>query len=154
METDALVAVLYTRHLHELTYYISKMVSNREEQEDVLQETFLRAMENLEKLEGLDEKQRRAWLYRVSRNIVIDRVRRARPEEELEERGYEDDALNAVAVAQLVGRLPAHERTVFILRYFEDYNATEIGELLHIPAATARTRLAQAKQKLKKWMEV
>ncbi len=48
---------------------------------------------------------------------------------------------------------PELERTVFILRYFEGYNAAEVGELLDLNSSTVRSRLASARRKLKQIYE-
>ena len=65
---------------------------------------------------------------------------------------FEED-LTQAAVLQLVGRLPDTERTLFSMRYFEGYNARELGELFELPAATVRSRLASAKRRLRQWIE-
>ncbi|MCD8341668.1 MAG: sigma-70 family RNA polymerase sigma factor [Clostridiales bacterium] len=48
-----------------------------------------------------------------------------------------------------VMRLPAKYRVVIYLYYYEEYDTGEIAELLHIPAATVRTRLARGRERLK-----
>ena len=45
------------------------------------------------------------------------------------------------------------ERTVFTLRYFEGYNAKELGDMFDLPSATVRSRLASAKRRLRQWVE-
>ncbi len=48
-----------------------------------------------------------------------------------------------------VMRLPAKYRVVIYLYYYEEYDTREIAELLHIPSATVRTRLARGRERLK-----
>ena len=48
-----------------------------------------------------------------------------------------------------VSRLPEKARTAVHLYYAEGYSAEEIGRLMHIPAATVRTRLRRARKRLK-----
>ena len=42
---------------------------------------------------------------------------------------------------------------MFTMRYFEGYNARELGEIFDLPAATVRSRLASAKRRLREWIE-
>lgn len=126
--------------------------------EDLMQETFLRALTHIGDLEDLSRGQQFAWLKKTARNLYIDRARRLSREQcverkDLERSSFEEDFSQA-AVRQLVGRLPEEERAIFILRHFEGCNATEIGEIFSLPPATVRSRLASARRRLKKWIEL
>lgn len=148
---------LYTLFRRDLTARALTMTRNRDRAEDLVQETFLRAMTHFEDLRPLSREQCQAWLYRTARNLYIDQTRRSSREvqqsaELLEQSHYEED-LTRSAVAQLVGRLPESERVIFILRHFEGYNARELGEMFSLPPATVRSRLASARRRLRKWME-
>lgn len=147
---------LYTTFRQELTAYAVSMTKNRDAAEDLVQETFLRALTHIQELEELGEKPCRAWLYKTARNLYIDQARKLsrevpQTEELLEQASFEDD-LSRGMVAQLVGCLPEPERAIFILRYFEGYNARELGELFSLPAATVRSRLASARGRLRAWL--
>ncbi len=122
--------------------------------EDLCQETFLRALQHMGELEDLSGGQRRAWLYKTAKNLYIDRVRKLSREVELpagHDPPFAQD-LTAVAVAQLVGRLPEPERGLFTLRYFQDWNATELGERFGMPPATVRSKLASARKRIIQWI--
>ena len=112
-----MVEELYTDFYEQLLGWCTVQVHSRTAAEDLVQETFLRAMGHLEDLECLERAQRRAWLYRTAKNLAIDRARRQARETPAEEEqlalaGFEED-LSAVAVAQLVDRLPESERALF-----------------------------------------
>ena len=152
------VQELYTDFRRELTAYAVSMTRNRDMAEDLVQETFLRALTQFDSLRALDQGACRAWLYKTARNLYIDQIRklsREAPEsrEMLEQSSYEED-LSGSVVAQLVGRLPESERAIFILRYFEGYNARELGEMFSLPPATVRSRLASAKGRLRQWINM
>ena len=124
--------------------------------EDLVQETFLRALGHLAELENLNRAQRQAWLRRTALHLYIDRWRKRRREilaEELPEQMPFQQDFSAAAVAQLVDRLPEEERMLFRLRYFQGYNAKELGELFSLPPSTVRSRLAAARRKLARWLE-
>ena len=147
---------LYMSFHRELTAYAAAMTHDRSSAEDLVQETFLRALSHMDELRPMGQKPCRSWLYKTARNLYIDQVRRLSREvpqsgELLEQAAFEED-LSQGMVAQLVGRLPESERAIFILRYFEGYNARELGEMFSLPPATVRSRLASAKGRLRKWI--
>lgn len=152
-----MIEELYATLREELLGYCQTMAKDRAAAEDLVQETYMRAMTHLEDLENLSRGQRRSWLYKTARNLYIDRVRkqsREMPEEDetMALIPFEED-YGEVAVQQLVGRLPESERALFILRYFQGYNASELGELFHLPPSTVRARLASARRKLLLWYQ-
>jgi RNA polymerase sigma-70 factor (ECF subfamily) len=148
---------LYGKFYKEIITYCTAMTKNRASAEDLVQETYLRAFTHWEDLDGLSRGQRRAWLYKTARNLFIDQARKQSRETPMEDEyfplaAFEED-LSQAAVAQLIARLPEGERTVFTLRYFEGYNAKELGDMFDLPSATVRSRLASAKRRLRQWVE-
>ena len=148
---------LYAKFYKELLAYCKAMTKSTASAEDLVQETYMRAFTHWEDVEDLSTSQCRAWLYRTARNLFIDQARklaRETPaeEEQLSLASFEED-LTQAAVAQLIARLPDGERTLFTMRYFEGYNARELGEMFDLPAATVRSRLASAKRRLREWIQ-
>jgi len=115
-----------------------------------VQDTFLRAMANLELLEELSDPQRRAWLYKTAKNLFIDQARRAAGAPLTEEEAEYRDDLTGPAVAALCSRLPEEERTLFVLRYFSGYNSVELGDMFGLSPSAVRARLLSARRKLGK----
>ncbi len=147
---------LYQKFYKELLTYCKAMTKNLASAEDLVQETCLRAFTHWEDVEDLSAGQCRSWLYKTARNLYIDQVRKQARETPTEEEqlalaSFEED-LSQAAVAQLIGRLPEAERTLFILRYFEGYNSKELGELFDLHAANVRSRLASAKRRIREWI--
>ena len=146
---------LYGKFYKEILAYCSAMTKDRAAAEDLVQETYMRAMTHWEDLEDRSRGQCRAWLYKTARNLFIDQARKQSRETPAEEEqlalaAFEED-LSAVAVAQLVDRLPETERALFSLRAFAGYNASELGDLFDLPPSTVRSRLASARRKLADW---
>jgi len=71
-----MITELYTVHRVELLKYCCIICGNVSDAEELLQETFMRALSNLDLLVELGEKERRAWLYKVARNLFFDACRR------------------------------------------------------------------------------
>ena len=148
---------LYTKFYKELLAYCKGMTKSKSSAEDLVQETYLRAFTHWDDVEDLSTNQCRAWLYKTARNLYIDQVRkqaRETPaeEEQLSLASFEED-LSQAAVAQLIARLPGTEQVLFTMRYFDGYNARELGEIFDLPSATVRSRLASAKRRLRQWLE-
>ncbi len=147
---------LYGNFYKEMLAYCTAMTKSGASAEDLVQETYLRAFTHWDDLEDLSRAQRRAWLYRTARNLFIDQVRKQSRETSADENqlavaAVEED-LSQAAVAQLIARLPESEKPIFVMRYFEGYNARELGEIFNLPPATVRSRLASAKRRLREWI--
>lgn len=147
---------IYGAFYRDLLAYCQAMTRGKSDPEDLVQETYLRALRHWDDVEQLSRSQCRSWLYKTARNLYIDQLRklsRETPEEDkLALVPFEED-LTQAAVLQLVDRLPDTERALFSMRYFEGYNARELGEIFELPAATVRSRLASARQRLRRWIE-
>ena len=117
--------------------------------EDVYQDVFLALLR--QQAEGWEAGRMKAWLIRTTLNRCHDlhRFRLRRPVLPL------DEALTcpvdeaAAELWEAVGVLPEKLRTAVHLYYAEGYQAEEIAAMLGVPAATIRTRLRRAREKLK-----
>ena len=142
---------LYRDYYKQLLWYCINLSSNnRALAEDIVQDTFIRGLENAHILNELTPSQCRAWLYKTAKNIFIDRMRRASKEPQPQLQLITEDDLSEVMVRQLIGQLPTEERELFWLRYMEGYNSSELGKLYDLPASTVRARLLSARKKISK----
>ena len=142
---------LYDSLYQELTGWCTAMAGSRTQAEDLVQEAFLRAMLNTGLLQELDAGKRRAWMYRTVKNLYIDRKRREAFEtmvEQMPEEGVED-----AEYAQLLAVLTPEERMLFTLRYMEGYNSAELGKIFGLPSGTVRSRLSDARSRLRQSLE-
>ncbi|MDO4324531.1 MAG: RNA polymerase sigma factor [bacterium] len=152
-----MIEELYETYYEELIRWCLAMTQSRAAAEDLVQDTFLKAMKHCYILEELGEKQRRSWLYQTAKNLYIDRLRRAAFElavETLPEQEEEDAAYSAYSNEELLSKLPKEERVLFVMRYLEGYNSKELGELFSLPPGTVRSRLSSARKRLKEELEV
>ena len=148
----------YRLYQPELLRYARSSCPSRELAEDLTQEVFLRALQNVEKLEALSRSQRRAWLYKTLKNLLYDHYRgetlanryicEVEPDAAAEEHGYarlEDEALLTCLAPQ--------DRMLFQMRYVEGYTAAELAELFHMPSGTIRARLSRSRAVLRAALE-
>ena len=148
---------LYERHFEELRRYCLQLCRNGDMAFDLVQETFMKALEREETMASYSPEQQRSWLYKAARNLFLDIVRRntllqRKQSLLLDEEEGEEDGFSRAETELLLLRLPTEMRTLFRLRYLEGYSAAELGEMFDLPAATVRTRLLRARQLLKKEM--
>lgn len=150
---------LYERHYPELLKYCIKACGDRELAEDLAQDTFLKALQNADIFEDLGSSQRRAWLYRTMKNLLCDRYRRAVLESQYvqtldEDVVYLEPGIQQAENDMLLLHLSSEDRMLFTLRYMEGYNASEISEMLGLPAGTIRAKLSRCRKLLKNMMEI
>ena len=137
------------------------LTGNDHDAEDVVQESYLRALKFFSGFRGGSS---RPWLLTIVRNTCYTWMRRNRMEEsgvELDEDIYVDSnssspeaILLAAARGDLVRRaleeLPAEFREIVILRELEGLSYKEIAEVTAIPVGTVMSRLARARARLQK----
>ena len=138
-----------------------RVVPNRETAEDITQIAFERVLSNLGRLAGLDDGQLKSWLYRVSTNIALDHLRRAKHETPVDapiSEDIEDSALpldeeverrrKAAKVRSAIDKLDETSRKVILLHYYQGYGITEIAEMMDLPEGTISSRLSRGRKKL------
>lgn len=144
-----MVEALYTLHREPLRRYCAALCTSDATAEDLLQEVFVRALCHEDALAPLDEKQRRAWLYKTARNLFFDHVRHsamARDKQAmLAGAGREETGLETLEAGLLLACLPYDLRVLMQQRYLEGYRATELAELYGLPPSTIRGKLRQAR---------
>lgn len=145
---------LYQETQDALLRYCVSLAHDQSAAEDLQQETFLRAWTHLDELAELKPEQRKAWLRRTARNLWIDNLRKRSREtfpgdEALEMASFEEDFTQG-EVLQLLNCLPPEEGPLFRMRYFEGWNAAELGEIFDLPPGTVRSRLSSARKRLRK----
>jgi RNA polymerase sigma-70 factor (ECF subfamily) len=161
------LAELYDRHARPIFSLALRILQERAEAEDVVQEVFAQAWTQAARYDTARGAVA-AWLLNMTRSRAIDRLRskRARPEEAVET-GIALDEMPGGGVAQdaqllsaeQVGRLrnalqalPALQRIALELAYYEGLTHAEIADRLEQPLGTVKTRIRQAMIKLRESM--
>lgn len=143
---------IYDKHARELFVYIFGFVRSRESAEDILHDAFVRLI-RFSRDHPLDERNIRAFLYTISRNLCIDHVRKNRNKVEsslhdnIEYTGsrsaqedIEYDDLKR-RVAELVDARDPVSRSVYILRTELSLTYEEIAKNLGISERTAKRKM-------------
>jgi RNA polymerase sigma-70 factor (ECF subfamily) len=146
-----------------------KLLGNPQDAEDVLQNTFLKALQSLGNFEGRSSPL--TWLYRIAVNEALMLIRRQRPQVEIAEEPQdsegdlpvpvqltdwcclpEADFLTAESKRALdaaILNLPEKLRVVFLLRDIEGMSIQETGEALGLTETAVKTRLLRARLNLR-----
>jgi RNA polymerase sigma-70 factor (ECF subfamily) len=154
------LTVLYQQFEKKLHRYATRLVHDSHKAEDLVQETFIRAMGHIELLGQLEPHQRQAWLYQVLKNLFIDEQRAQQREqflmEQLSQQAQlmEQLRLNShpmlqVLLQDLFDQIPERYRELLHKYYVLGMTNKEIADELGIPAATVRSRLHIALKKLR-----
>lgn len=137
-----------------------RILNNRAEAEEVLQDSFLKAFD---KLAGYDPGYSfGAWLKRIVINGSLDVLKKrkavlvpldevlhmAEEQEDAGEASYPEIIPDAETIKTCVAALPDGYRSILLLFLFEDYSHREIAELMGISEVTSRSQYSRARKKL------
>jgi RNA polymerase sigma-70 factor (ECF subfamily) len=128
--------------------YALSLCKTLDRADDLVQETFLRALTHSQILSRMNGFQRDAWLKRVLRNRFFDEERSrkrasAAVVEMIRHAKQPSDAAGPIGLGEILDRVPDRYRGVLEKRYRLGMNSTEIGRELGIPAPTVRSHLHQ-----------
>jgi RNA polymerase sigma-70 factor, ECF subfamily len=151
-----------------------KMLADPQDAEDVLQNTFLKALQSLANFEGRSSLS--TWLYRIAVNEALMLLRKQRSETPVpgdqdsdDDENYfpvqfvdwcclpEDELLSSEAKARLdsaIQKLPEKLRVVFILRDIEGLSIRETSQALGLTETAVKTRLLRARLNLREQLSV
>jgi RNA polymerase sigma-70 factor (ECF subfamily) len=150
-------------HIDGLYIYALVLTRNRSEAEDLLQETYVRALGAMGRLRtGSNVK---SWLFTILRNIWFNQLRQQRVAKivamdgeesamDIAETGKDPYAfyvsrMEHEQVREAIQQLPLDFREVILLREFEELSYQEIATILGCPPGTVMSRLARARAKLR-----
>jgi RNA polymerase sigma-70 factor (ECF subfamily) len=140
------LADLYEEYEAILWRYAQSLGHDADRADDLVQETFIRAIGHLELLTLLKPYQRRAWLYRTLKNLFLDEQIARRRQATLVERLGQETSMAESPSPEFISAnpmkfVPERYRELVEKRYILGMTSQEIAEELGIPAATVRSRL-------------
>lgn len=142
------------------------LTGNRQDAEDISQESYIRAFRGLGKFRG--ESKWTTWMHRITVNTFLDHKRSARntveynddmettetvnPEHHIPHAPGPEKAAEAVMIQahieRALGRLSPQERSVFVLRHYQDFKLKDIARALELAEGTVKVHLFRAVRKL------
>ena len=164
------LSVLIKRHQQRLYSFIYSKVYDRDVTEDVFQDTFIKVIRTLKRGKYNEEGKFLPWVMRIAHNLVIDHFRKNNRMPKFNNSGdfdifsvLSDGALNAEGklvqsqivedIRALVEELPEEQKTVLIMRMYNDMSFKEISENTGVSINTALGRMRYALINLRKLIE-
>ena len=157
---------LVVRYQQQIYFSVIRIVLNREDANDVVQDTCVKAFKNLDRF---DEKYGfYTWIYRIGVNTALNLVQKRKNREDYLEHRDEDDTFNPPDtedpdneiehrefkehVQDALNKLSPDMRSVFVLRVYDELSYKEIAEVMNISTGTVMSRLNRARTTLKKYL--
>ncbi len=155
-------ACIYDRYEQKLIRYILRISSfSLEEAEEILQEAFVKAWQNLNEFDG--DLKFSSWIYRIVRNTTITEWKKSRSKgkdqrQELDEELFQnlpssldigkevDQKFNKENIRKILQLMPEKYREVLILKFLEEKDYQEISDILKKPSGTVATLISRAKR--------
>lgn len=155
---------LMNQYYNSLFSLAHRLLKNRQECEDMIQETFIRVLLHIDKYD--ESKKFTTWIHQITKNLCLDLIRRkkARPQQLVAEgpdytelraagRSPEEECLEREQAEEfrgLLAGLRAKDREILFDRYMNDLSLTEISQRTKLPEGTIKSRLSRARLQLKK----
>lgn len=166
---ESVLEIIVKKHQEKVYSTILFLVKHRDLADDILQDTFIKVINNLRQGKYNEEGKLSQWMARVAYNMCIDHFRRVKRKPSM----TEADATEVIdykvanntnaeqsmirdqtcdAIREVIDRLPAEQREVVILRHYGDMSFKEIAEMTGVSINTALGRMRYALGNMKKLM--
>lgn len=155
---------LVEKYKNKLFSFLIKMTYSRQDSEEILQEVFIRAFNNINKYD--DRWMFSTWLYRIAINTYRSYMKRTKkfktiPIDDIvihrnsTVEGNPEDAYERNEkrheVISLIKKLNEKQRIPLILKYVKGFSYTEIGKVMGISKEAAKMKILRAKKNICKW---
>lgn len=155
---------LVNSYSERLYWHVRRLLCSHEDTDDLLQDIFVKIWSSLSTFRG--ESQLYTWLYRIATNESLNflqkqKIRAALQFEsmtsKIEERIDEDTLMDGDQLQRdlmkAIQRLPSKQRTVFIMRWFDDLSYEDISEILGTSVGALKASYHFASEKIKAELE-
>src|SRR3712207_3420068 len=154
--------LLLERNQSKLFAYIMFVVRDHDMADDIFQETFVKVITKLQQGKYVDNGKFAAWMMRIAHNIIMDNFRQTKSEKVIETDNQElaklknDEALTDCIerefvntqvmndVKNIMEQLPASQREVVYMRYYQQLSFKEIAEMTNVSINTSLGRMRYA----------
>lgn len=149
-------------HYDEIFYYIQRLTGDKILAKDLTQETYTKVLE-ISKKEDITIK--KAYLYKVAQNLVIDKVRKDKtlPQTSYEEEKHSipdkekpeeiiSDELRQKKLKECIKELSTQNKKAFMLYYYKNYTRKDIAKIMGISTNAVEKNISRAILKIKEQM--
>lgn len=149
---------LVDQHSGPLVTYLTRLMKNQHEAEEIVQEVFVRIWQR--SAEYRPAFRASTWLHQIGHNLAIDQLRRRRGSEEvdaerdaapLSERPHVllETKQRSLSLQEALDALPLRQKTAMLLKYEQDFDNPEIAGILELSVDAVESLIARAKRQLK-----
>lgn len=163
---------LVSKYREQLHFHIGKMIRDREQVEDLVQEVFMKAFDNLESYNT--QYAFSTWIYRIATNHTIDYLRKKKLKTlsindpvttkdgemnvQLPDENFETDRAiirkqRKKMIESAISNLPEKYRDVIKMRHMEEMSYQEISDELDLPLGTVKAHIFRAREMLYKTLK-
>ena len=142
---------VFRSHQREIVAYFQRVVGNRQDAEDLAQETFLRAYSAALRFRG--DASVRTWLFGIARRVLLEASRRGlfdRPEQIRDRPELEEDHAERLDLEAALRRLGPLDREALVLVDVLQFEPTDAAKIIGIEATAFRMRLHRARERFRK----
>jgi len=156
-------SILIKRYEDKIKRYSRKFLSDKEDINDVVQNVFIKAYENIQ---SFDTKRKfSSWLYRIAHNELVNALKKKKknplllfdldiffPQQFHADNSIEREIDRQDAkeiIDKCLDKLALKYRESIILYYFQELNYKEIADIMRIPISTVGIRIKRAKELMK-----
>ena len=146
-----------------LYWHVRRLMNDHDLAQDVLQETFIKAYQNIDKFKK--ESQLYTWLYRIATNEGLQQLNKIKKLQKADENA-EYHLMNLVAdceetdgneileiLESAIQTLPEKQKLVFMMRYYDELSYEEISKIVDMSVGTLKTNYHYAKQKIEDYIK-
>jgi RNA polymerase sigma-70 factor (ECF subfamily) len=154
--------LIIRKYQERLYWHIRKMVISHDDTDDVLQNTFIKAFEGLDRFR--EDSSLFTWLYRIATNESLSFLKKKKGnliqlgqnlkhlEKTLESDAYCSGDEIQMKLQKAIIRLPRKQRLVFNMKYFDEMKYEEISEILKTSVGALKASYHHALKKLEQYL--
>ncbi|MGL5439675.1 MAG: RNA polymerase sigma factor [Filifactoraceae bacterium] len=146
---------LYISYKQTMFYVAVKILKDEHIAEDAVHHAFLKIINNLDKIDIVDNYKTKGFVVVITENTAIDIYRKRKREKSISfdeiEIFMEDSKIEVMAenmIKEAMNKLPINYMTVLKLKYTQGFSDSEISNMLDISEDNVRQRISRAKRKL------
>ncbi|MFC6266753.1 RNA polymerase sigma factor [Frigoriflavimonas asaccharolytica] len=146
-----------------LYWHIKRLMDDHALAQDVLQDTFIKAYQNIEKFKK--ESQLYTWLYRIATNESLQQLNKMKKLQKADENAEyhlmnlvaetnESDSIEILEILEkAIQTLPEKQKLVFMMRYYDELSYEDISQIVDMSVGTLKTNYHYAKQKIEEYIK-
>ena len=151
---------LLSDYKEKLYWHVRKIVIDHNDADDVLQNTFLKVFENINKFKGNSSVY--TWMFRIATNESLNYINKkakklgvsndeliAKKSDKLESDPYFEGDEMELKLQKAISRLPEKQRLVFNMKYFDEMKYKKISEILRTSEGALKASYHHAVKKIK-----